>query len=421
MRGYPDGMKRHTLFAALAACAWLALPATAAAPTGWHAGRGVSGSFTTLTAASESVAVAAGFDGAVARTTDAGTTWSRLAAPSPARVRDIAEYEPGTIFSVDSTGAAQRSTDAGASWTPLTLPDGLHALGVAPFGDGRVVVVGPRALLLSTDRGDSFESVTPKLAATDVFKGLDRAGPVVLAFGSKALLVSDADGRVWKHMRLPALERGDGLLAVDFVAPRVGFVLTSFRRLFRTVDGGHHWRELLGAGGAGADLAFASPRTGYLAAPGLAGRFDGYVLRTTDGGLSWRPQSVAPRFLSKVATASTNAFAIANEGTGLFANRGGEEPGKALTVGFRPEPRRARRGDTVVVRGRIAPRMRAVGVIVSMRSAGRWIARYVRTDGQGVFTAKFAVQRRAWFVAQVPGGGGHGSAATKAVYVPVTR
>jgi hypothetical protein len=45
----------------------------------------------------------------------------------------------------------------------------------------------------------------------------------------------------------------------------------------------------------------------------------------------------------------------------------------------------------------------------------------VKTGKEGVFSAKFTLQRRAWFVAQVATGSGHGSAATKAVFVPVAR
>ena len=61
---------------------------------------------------------------------------------------------------------------------------------------------------------------------------------------------------------------------------------------------------------------------GYIGGTGISrGRFDGYVLRTTDGG-HWRPQAVASRFLSKVAAAGRAHAPSANEGTAIFANRG---------------------------------------------------------------------------------------------------
>ena len=221
-------------------------------------------------------------------------------------------------------------------------------------------------------------------------------------------------------MRLPHLQRGDALLTADFVTPRVGFVLSSFRHLYRTRDAGHHWIDLLGTGGAGTDLAFGDGRHGWLAAPGFANRFDGYVLHTTDGGASWRPQAVASRFLSKVGAVGTGgAFAIANEGTALFATHNGGESGRAVTLGFRPVPRRAHRGGTVRIRGRVAPARGGIGVAVSMYSAGRWIVRYATTGRRGVFTARFSVRRRATFIAQVAATAGHGSAATRPVSVPV--
>lgn len=411
-------MQRVTLLAAVTATvATLALPARAEAPAGWRAGAGVAGSFTVLRAVSSSVALAGGFNGAVLRTADGGATWAATAAPSDAAVRDLASVDGQTVYALDARGAVWRSGDGGASWSGLEVPGGVHPLAVTAFRDGRVLLTARRSLLLSKDQGASFKSVTPKLTKGDSFRGADRAGEDLVVFGSRALLVSSDGGEGWRHMKLPRLERGDGLLAADFVAARAGYVLTSFRRLHRTSDAGHHWRELLGTGGAGADISFADRRSGYLAAPGFANRFDGYVLRTADGGATWRPQPVSARFLSRVAAVRGAAYALGNEGTSLHSTNGGET-GRPITVGFRPLPRVARRGGRVAIRGRINPAMRT-GVVVSMRSGGRWIARYVRSGRRGIFTARFSVQRRAAFIVQVPALAGHGSAATKPVFVPV--
>jgi photosystem II stability/assembly factor-like uncharacterized protein len=405
--------------AALAALsALLVLPARADAPAGWAAGTGVQGSLTVLRAVSSSVALAGGFDGALVRTTDGGATWATLTPPSDAPVRDLASTDGQTLYALDARGAVRRSNDAGVTWSELTVTGGVDPLAVTAFRGGHVLLTGRRSLLRSSDQGNSFESVTPKLAGTDVFRGADRAGEDLVVFGSRALLVSTDDARTWRHLRLPRLERGDGLLAADFVGARVGYVLTSFRHIYRTSDAGHHWRDLLGTGGAGTDVSFADARNGWLAAPGFANRFDGYVLHTTDGGSTWRPQAVSPRFLSKVGTSRGVAYALANEGRALYSTGNGGESGRAISVGFRPVPRVARRGSRVTIRGRIAPATRA-GVVVSMRSAGRWIARYVRSNGRGIFAARFTVQRRAAFVVQVPAVAGHGSAATKPVTVPV--
>ena len=422
MGAYPDGMQRLTLLACLAAALGaLALPAVAAAPSGWQAGSGVNGSFTVLRAVSSTVALAGGTDGALIRTDDGGKTWAATAQPSAAGLQGVASSDGQTIYVLDTRGTVNRSRDGGAAWDTLAPAGGLHPLALVAWKGGHLLLAGRRSLLLSSDSGDSFESVTPKLARGDQFSGADRAGGVVLVYGSHALLVSDTAVKTWKHVKLPGLARGDSLMRADFVSPRTGFVLTSFRNVYRTTDAGHHWSYLVGTAGAGEDMSFSDARHGWLAAPGFANRFDGYVLHTTDGGATWRPQSVSPRFVSNVAATDDGAFAIADEGSAVFVTHDGGESGRATTVGFRPVPRRATRGGKVTIRGRIAPARGGVGVAVSMRSAGRWIVRYATTHRDGVFTATFGVQQRAWFIAQVATGGGHGSAATPPVFVPVAR
>src|SRR3954471_23980664 len=218
MRGYPDGMQRLTLLACLLTplCA-LALPASAADPAGWHAGSGVGGSFTVLRAVSASVALAGGFDGALLRTDDGGTTWTAAAPGATPGLRDVASSDGQTIYTLDALGTVRRSKDGGAAWDTLSPSDGLHPLALSAWAGGHVLLVGRRELLLSSDDGDTFRAVTPTLARTDAFRSADRAGGVVVVAGSHALLVSDAAAMTWKHMRLPRLERGDALMAADFV------------------------------------------------------------------------------------------------------------------------------------------------------------------------------------------------------------
>src|SRR3954468_12505782 len=110
MGTYPDGMHKLTLLACfLAALVALALPAVAAAPSGWQQGTGVSGSFTVLRALSSSVAFAGGFDGALLRTDDGGATWAATTPPSSAGLRDIGSSDGTTIYTLDARGAVQRS------------------------------------------------------------------------------------------------------------------------------------------------------------------------------------------------------------------------------------------------------------------------------------------------------------------------
>ena len=422
MGAYPDGMQRLTLLACIAAALGaLALPSVAAAPSGWRESRGVDGSFTVIKALSLDSAFAGGLNGRLVYTEDAGATWTATTPPSSAGLRDIATSDGTTFYALDNRGAIKRSEDSGTTWDePAQAPD-LHPRALVAWKGGHLLIINTGSLLLSSDSGDTFDDVTPNVVKGDVFRGGSRVEGVVSVFGPRTLLLSQDSGRTWTHMKLPPLQPGDTLIGASFVGPRTGFVLSSFRHVYRTRDAGNSWTDLLSTGGAGADISFSDPQHGWLTAPGFANRFDGYVLHTEDGGDTWRPQPVSSSFLSKVAATDGGAFAIGNQGSSLFATDTGGEAGKTMTVGFRPVPRRVRRGDTVTIRGRINPSRRGVGVTVTMFSEGRWIARYVSTGADGVFTQAFKPQRRAWFIVQVATGPGHTSAATRPIFVPVGR
>jgi len=69
----------------------------------------------------------------------------------------------------------------------------------------------------------------------------------------------------------------------SFPTPEVGYVVDAAQRIFKTEDGGQHWRLLPGI--RGQDVSFATPAVGY--AVGM-----GTLYRTEDGGQTWRPTLV---------------------------------------------------------------------------------------------------------------------------------
>ena len=125
MRGYPDGMKRLTRFAPLAAVAGLlALPASAQSPAGWRASSDVQGTYTVLRTA-DGLAIAGGLNGAIATsgpgevTTDAADpalAWKAVTPPTDAAIRDVAGAMAQTLFAIDARGVLWRSDDSGSTW-----------------------------------------------------------------------------------------------------------------------------------------------------------------------------------------------------------------------------------------------------------------------------------------------------------------
>jgi photosystem II stability/assembly factor-like uncharacterized protein len=148
------------------------------------------------------------------------------------------------------------------------------------------------------------------------------------------LLVGSDRGRRWRALtpRLPAYMRGFFTsLRPYFVTSSLGFAvpdpagpdLGSGLALLRTTDGGRSWRVVPGVRPTGG-IAFTDPRNGLLTGAIAVGHRREYeqVLRTADAGAHWR--GVA----GTAGSASLTALALAGDGTALAA--GGNLPKFAL-------------------------------------------------------------------------------------------
>ncbi|MFL5894224.1 MAG: WD40/YVTN/BNR-like repeat-containing protein [Thermoleophilaceae bacterium] len=380
-------------------------------------GARVDGEFTVLRGVSATVALAGGHAGLVARTGDSGQSWQAISAPTTAPIMDVASSDGETIFALDALGGLARSSDAGATWQMLST-GGRRPNAVVAFSPQRLLLVGTRELALSTDGGDGFKAVAIRLVNGDSLQYADRAAGATVVYGPRALLESTDDGASWRHLPLPRIGRSETLRHADFVTPRTGWVMTTTRRLFRTRDGGGHWTELPGTGGAGVDMAFSDATHGYLAAPGFAYRYNGVVLRTSDGGASWRPQIVAPTFLQAVASGGSTDYALAGART-LYATRTGGDAGAPSRLTFKPSAPVVGRRRKVTLRGRLLPARPRAPVVVSARSRGRWIARLVTTSPNGSWASTWALRHTTGFVAQALGDATHTGAGTRYVQVAV--
>ena len=79
-------------------------------------------------------------------------------------------------------------------------------------------------------------------------------------------------------------------------------------QVFKTRNGGRRWADLSGVGSDDATgMAFSSESRGYLTLSGFGEDSSGYVLRTTDGGRTWRPQLVSSETPRAEGLAATGA------------------------------------------------------------------------------------------------------------------
>jgi photosystem II stability/assembly factor-like uncharacterized protein len=369
------------------------------------AGKRLSASFERIRALSLSVAFAAGHEGALARTTDGGATWSEVGVSTSEDVIDVSFVNPETGYVLDAAGTLLRTANGGQSWEILNTGTASRPQAVLALGTQVVLLVGPKGVSRSTDAGQSFTRVRGRLLNRSKLFNADRGGGAVFVFGSKNILVSTTSGRTWRKVRLP---RKTLIQAVDFVTARNGFALGQDGQVFKTRNRGERWLDLSGVGSDDATgISFGSASRGYLSLKRFDSEPYGYLLRTTDGGRTWRPQLVGteePSPEGLVATGPSGAFLLADSRTLLFTTAGGDR-GDSSKVTARSKRRKVRRRTTIRVTGRVSGARGGAQVVVSRRERGErgWVSQTATVASNGTFTTSWKLVKTATFVAQWAG------------------
>jgi photosystem II stability/assembly factor-like uncharacterized protein len=369
-------------------------------------GGDLGASFTTLRAGSPAIAYAFGKAGALARTSDGGRDWASLAPPSPGRLLDVSFPTADTGFALDAGGQLFRTDDAGASWRLLDTGTFLPLRGLAAVNERRVLLVGTRGIRRSVDGGSSFRRVRQPSVAVAHFEHAGVAGSLVFAYGVHVLALSPDGGFRWRVVQLP--KPGESLVKVDFPTGRLGFALTSDGRVWKTRDRGRRWREILSIGTElGRDLAFSDVNHGYVAVREFGSDRAGYLMRTSDGGTSWRAQLVDPsRILTDGLAAPGDHTALAVSAAGhLLATDTGGDLGQRSDLRLTIHRERPGLPGVVTLNGRLTPADGGDTVVVSKRVIGsdRWDFREFTVAANGAFSVFVPVKRTTLFVAQWSG------------------
>ncbi|MFN7975902.1 MAG: YCF48-related protein [Acidobacteriota bacterium] len=219
--------------------------------------------------------VAAGFDGAIARSTDSGFGWSAVTPASGRRLYGGA-WGDGSFWLAGEAGTILRSTNDGRSFFPEHTPIPVRLSAVIATPGGRVVAAGDGGAIL--ERGPSGWRVTrdpvPSEAGIRALAAR-RGGDLMVAVGYDGLALVERGGS-WT--RLPPIEADAiyGLTARDGAL----FGCGSFGAMLRSDDGGASWNPV--PTDTRAFLRSISFSGAFGVAAGL-----GTILATQDGGEHW--------------------------------------------------------------------------------------------------------------------------------------
>jgi photosystem II stability/assembly factor-like uncharacterized protein len=328
---------------------------------------------------------------------------------------DVSFANTALGYALDLAGEVFRTADGGTSWRRLRTGFGARPQSVLALGD-IVLLIGPHSILGSRNGGRTFAPVRSRAARRAKLFEIDRAGRRLFAYGSRRIAASTDRGRTWKTVRRP---RRALIASVDFVNPATGFLLEQDGRLWRTNSGGRRWRDLAGIGSDdGIGIAFSSASNGYLALSRFGDDAGGYLLHTTDGGRTWRPELLTDSPLAP-------AGLVARGGTGLALATDGSifydgSPGRGGEMIRLETPRRTLRGArTIRVGGTVPAAEAGAEVLVGRRLRGEsgWDHRIARVGPGGRFTTAWRLNRTATFVAQWIGDSGEAGGGSRPLRV----
>jgi hypothetical protein len=299
-----------------------------------------------------------------------------------------------------------------------------------------VVLVGPRGIR----RGQGAAQPEPVGGATVAKTALTQlvSHPNLLVAygrGGKLIFVSTDAGQSWKKITLPKkVQIGAQPSAVDFVSTKVGFFIDTTSRLWKTVSGGKKWFQVLGVGTSNArGISMADASNGLIPVGGIGNRIDdsgatAYVLRTSDGGTTWRLQAIARGLMTDaLATGPQLGYALVGGNHFFFTNTGGDA-GSATTLALKTKHKSftkkafKKAKGRVTVSGTLSGAVGGEQIVVARRDlkGSRWIQQIVTAGANGgSFTTSWKIRGSSVFVAQWAGDSGRRGAGSVPLRVTV--
>ena len=264
-----------------------------------------------LFAADADHAWAVGNLGTIVATSNGGQTWAGQASGSQQWLWDVAFTSLQNGWAVGESGALLRTTNGGASWNGQYINDArpLHAIVFASSQQGWLAG-GQGTVWATTDGGSTWAWAPTSQGKTLTALAAPAAGELWAA-GVEQTIIHKQGGGSYTVAAPPA--PGE-LKAVSAVDASTAYVVGDNGQILKTTDGGESWRQLssqITGWMRGVDFP-QNANVGWVIGQG------GFILRTTDGGSSWTQQILPDGFTGYMwdidAWDNTRANALAGAG-----------------------------------------------------------------------------------------------------------
>lgn len=199
---------------------------------------------------------------ALSRTTDGGKTWKldsvRSAAgtvtqvPASFGINAFSMTDPTTAYAAGSNGTLLRTRDAGATWTRMNVTSTTDFMAGISFGSdekGYAIAApitnlySPNIFYRTSDAGQSWQSV-PEFIGGAGFGEIHFIGPETGFVGGgagQAVIYKTTDGGGTWNAKHAVGGVQDAIFGIDFVDGNIGYAIGSNGVILRTTDGGETW------------------------------------------------------------------------------------------------------------------------------------------------------------------------------------
>ncbi|MDW5594028.1 YCF48-related protein [Conexibacter stalactiti] len=375
----------------------------------------LSGSYSSIRASAvRGTAFATGTVGALARTSDGGSSWTRGSVPTAGALVDVSFPSRAVGYALDDGGGIFRTGNGGTTWKTLGTGSTAVARAVLAPNERTVLAIGPRGLRRSDDGGETFDAARSRAVARAALDGVVAArGGALFAWGDRTVARSRDGGRTWTALEKPGASRRARkklrIAQVAFSSATTGLLRDGDGRIWRTTTAGRVWSELTAVGTARVlGMATSSDSSAYLVVNRFGNESGGYLLRTADGGATWQPQFVVNEPIAAAGIAAPPGgtdYLLAGSSSLLSSRSGGSAGVRSRLTLSTPRTTLARPAE-ITVSGRLAPAGRSARVVVSALTPGKagWRAQTVEVAANGTFVASWNVPRgTSRFVAQWTG------------------
>lgn len=210
-------------------------------------------------------AVVVGYGGKILLTQDGGFTWTQSPSGTDGALYSVRFVNPTTGWISGQDGIILHTTDGGKTWARQESGTNVYLFALDFTDENHGWAVGDKAIAIETDDGGK----------TWVLRKIDTGG-------------------AGKETADQALASEDPVLYdVRFVDENTGWISGEFGKLFHTTDGGKTWKgqeeSLMGQGIIDVlDIPTFFGLSLTSAQEGVAVGLEGKIVRTSDGGTSWK-------------------------------------------------------------------------------------------------------------------------------------